>query len=78
MEKEYGTVVFSYEFFKFFKKNFCTEHHRTTASEYRNNMPRAFKTKYEKNESNDIFITYLQVLMASTYTWLSCNISMYE
>ena len=77
-KKESGTVVFSYEFLKIFKNDFFTEHHRTTVSEYRNNMSRAFKTKYEKNESNDIFITYLQVLMASTYTWLSCNISMYE
>ena len=33
-----------------------------TASEYRHNMPRAFKTKYEENESDDILITYLNGL----------------
>ena len=30
-----------------------------TTSEYHNNMPRAFKTKCEKNETNDILITHL-------------------
>ena len=33
-----------------------------TTSEYRHNMPRAFKTKYEENESDDILITYLNGL----------------
>ena len=37
------------------------------------NMPRAFETKCEKSESKDILITYLYVLMASTYTWLNYN-----
>ena len=27
-------------------------------------MSKAFKTKYEKNKSNDILITYLYILMA--------------
>ena len=35
-------------------------------------VPKAFKTKCDKNESNDILITYLYILMASTY--MSMNI----
>ena len=35
--------LFSYEFCEIFKNNFFTEHFGTTASEYGNNMPRAFK-----------------------------------
>ena len=41
-----------------------------SASEYRNNMLRAFKTKGEKSESNDFLVTYFYILMASTYMWL--------
>ena len=63
---------FSYEFCKKFKNTFFTEHFRTTASEYWNNMPRAFKTKCK---SNDILVTYLYILMASTYMRLNYNIS---
>ena len=40
--------LFSYEFCEIFKNNFFTEHFGTTASEYGNNMPRAFRTKCEK------------------------------
>ena len=36
-------------------------------------MPRAFKTKCEENESNDILITYLYILMASTYMWMNIH-----
>ena len=32
-----------------------------------------FKAKCEKNESNQILITYLYILMASTYMWLSID-----
>ena len=50
-----------------------------SASEYRNNMLRAFKIKCEKSESNDFLVTYFYVLMASsTYMWLIYNTSIYE
>ena len=42
-----------------FQNTFFTEHFWTTAFEYPNNIPRAFETKYEKNEGNDIPNTYL-------------------
>ena len=57
VEKETPAQLFSYEFCEILKNTLFTEHFRTTASEYRNNMPRAFKIKCEKNESNDILIT---------------------
>ena len=50
-----------------FRNNFFKELFRTAASEYPKNMLRAFKTKCEKNESNDILVTYLYILMALTY-----------
>ena len=49
----------SYEFCEVFKNTLFKEQFRTTAFEYRNNMSRTFKTKCEKNESNDILIPYL-------------------
>ena len=73
LEKETPTQLFSSEFCEMFKNTLFTEHFRTTASGYRNNMPRGFKTKCEKNESNDILITYLYILMAST-----CNTSIHQ
>ena len=66
LEKETPTQLFSSEFCEIFKNTLFTEHFRTTASGYRNNMPRGFKTKCKKNESSDILITYLYILMAST------------
>ena len=60
--------LFSSEFCKMLRNTLFTEHFRTTASGYHNNMPRGFKTKCEKNESNDILITYLYILMASLVT----------
>ena len=36
-------------------------------------MPRAFKTKCEKNESNNILITYLYILMVSTFMWMNIH-----
>ena len=42
-----------------FKDILFIEHFPMTTSEYHNNMPRAFKTKCEKNETNDILITHL-------------------
>ena len=45
-----------------FKNTLFTEYLRATASEYRNNMPRAFKTKFEKIEKNHIMITYFNGL----------------
>ena len=68
VKKETPAQLFSSEFCKMFKNTLFTEHFRTTASGYRNNMPRGFKTKCEKNESNDILITYLYILMASLVT----------
>ena len=73
VKKETPVQLFSSEFCKMFRKTLFTEHFRTTTSGYRNNIPRGFKTKCEKNESNDILITYLYILMAST-----CNISIYQ
>ena len=64
LEKETPTQLFSSEFCEMFKNTLFTEHFRTTASGYRNNMPRGFKTKCEKNESNDILITYLYLASA--------------
>ena len=56
-----------------FKNTLFPEHFRTTASEYRNDMPRSFKTKCEKNGSNDILITYLYILMAPTFLTTTCK-----
>ena len=50
-----------------FKNNLFKDHFWTTASESRNNMPKAFKTKFEKDESNDIPITCLYILMTSIH-----------
>ena len=50
-----------------FKNTLFKDHFWTTASESRNNMPKAFKTKFEKDESNNIPITCLYILMASVY-----------
>ena len=60
---------------QFFKNTFFREHLRTNASDYRKNMPRTFKTKCEKNESDNTLITNIYILMISTYTKLNCNIS---
>ena len=73
LEKETPTQLFSSEFCEMFKNTLFTEHFRTTASGYRNNMPRGFKTKCKKNESSDILITYLYILMAST-----CDTSIHQ
>ena len=74
VKKDTPAQLLSSEFCKMFKNTLFTEHFRTTASGYRNNnMPRGFKTKCEKNESNDILITYLYILMAST-----CNTSIHQ
>ena len=48
VEQETPAQLFSYKFCEMFKNTFFTVHFRTTASEYRNNMPRAFKTKLRK------------------------------
>ena len=77
MKKETPEQLFFCELSNFFKKPIFTEHLRTAASEYRNNMSRAFKIKYEKNESDDILITYFYNLMASTYTWPNYNTSIH-
>ena len=61
-----------------FKNIFFSEPFQMSASEYRNNMLRAFKTKGEKSESNDFLVTYFYILMASTYMWLIYNTSIYE
>ena len=60
---------------QFFKNTFFREHLRTNASEYRKNMPRTFKTKCEKNDSDNTLITNIYILMVSTYTRLNYNIS---
>ena len=73
LEKETPTQLFSSEFCEMFKNTLFTEHFRTTASGYRNNMPRGFTTKCKKNESSDILITYLYILMAST-----CDTSIHQ
>ena len=39
VEKENPAQLFSSEFCEMFKNTLFTEHFRTTASEYRNNMP---------------------------------------
>ena len=44
-----------------FKNILFIEHFQTTVSKYPVNMPRTFKTKCEKNDSNDILITYLHL-----------------
>ena len=69
------TVVFLWTLRNF---SFFREHLRTAAFEYRDNKPRVFKTKCEKNESNDILMTYLCVLMASAYTWLNDSTSVHQ
>ena len=71
--KETLAQLFSYEFCEMFKNTIFTEHCQTTASEYRNNMPIVFRTKYEKNESNDIRITYHCI-----YMWLNYNTSIHQ
>ena len=58
-KRDSGTVVFLWILHNVLQNTLFTEHFRTTASAYRNNMPREFGTKCEKNESNDILITYL-------------------
>ena len=45
-----------------FKNILFIEHFQTTVSKYPVNMPRTFKTKCEKNDSNDILITYIYIL----------------
>ena len=71
LKREAQVQLYSSEFCKIFKNIFFTEYLQATASEYRNNMPAVFKTKYEKNDSDDIPITYLYILMASTYLRLN-------
>ena len=65
-------------FAKCFQSALFAEHFRATASECRNNIPRAFKAKFEENESNNILIAYLYILMASTYVWLNYNTSFHQ
>ena len=65
--------LFSYDFCEMFKNKFFTEHFRTTASECGNNMPRVFRTKCVKNESNYTLITYLYI-----YMWLNYNTSIHQ
>ena len=77
-KRDSGTVVFLWILRNVFKNTLFTEHFRTTASMYRNNMPRAFKTKCEKNESNDILITYFLIFMTLTYMWLNYNNSIHQ
>ena len=69
---------FSMNFAKCFQSALFAEHFRATASECRNNIPRAFKAKFEENESNNILIAYLYILMASTYVWLNYNTSFHQ
>ena len=68
---------FCMDFEKFLIKLF-TEHLQTTASEYHNIMSRGFKAKCEKDESNNILITYLYISVDSGYTCLNYNNSIHQ
>ena len=71
-KKKTPAQYFSYEFCEIFKSILFTEHFRTTASEYRN-ICQEFRPKCEKNESNDILVTYFHILMASTCMWMNIH-----
>ena len=71
-KKKTPAQYFSYEFCEIFKSILFTEHFRTTASEYRN-ICQEFRPKCEKNESNDILVTYFHILMASTCIWMNIH-----
>ena len=64
VEKETPAQLFSYEFGGCFLSIaiICQEH----------------KTKCEKNESNDIPINYLYILMASIYMWMTYITSIHQ
>ena len=59
------SFLISYEFREMFKNILFIDYFQTSFFKCPINMPRTCKTKCEKNDSNDILITYLYILTLS-------------